>query len=362
VTNASLRFAVLVVILVSFASLHSWAGHLEQTNMTVLITSASTVDERVERILTESTLIYLERESINTVLADYDLSDDEPSRRDITRLAREGGSDFVLIGTYNPSAESASSLTISFTIYLADPAIPVATYRGDAKIDLTLDRTIADFLDILLDEAFAYLSETGSDVISNSTGGEAAPTNGETTVTGDSVLVPEIVPGAGADQPAVVQDTIEFSFGYAPAFAVGDASGYYQIAQGASASLHLVLGKRNGIGIGITGSAVFTSATGVATDGELLIVPFAGSLAFRSEPAPLGAFLSLGGGGALIRVTNTTLGTFMKLTPYATASVGMKLAFLNWIGINAGVTFDAVFEGSVMITSFAPSISLYLGL
>ena len=365
-TNASLRFAVFVLTLFVAASVCATADHLQGVVMTVLITSASTVDERTERILTESVLIALDRAGIEAVIADMELSDEEPSRRDITRLAREGASDFVLICTYNLTPGSTSTLAISLALYLADPAIPVATFRGKAEINLTLDRSVAAFLDTLLEEAFSYLTETESDLLGNDSGAVAgpagtAPTNGAAATTPDALIDSETGARDPGAQPAVAQDTLEFAVGYSPAFAVGDASEYYQFAHGAGGYLHLVLGRRNTFGIGIAGSATFATATGVAADGELLIVPFAASVAFRSDPAPLGAYLSLGGGGALIRVANPAFGTLMKLAPYATASVGMKLALLNWVGINAGVAFGAIFEGSVLLTSFAPSISLYLG-
>ena len=125
--------------------------------------------------------------------------------------------------------------------------------------------------------------------------------------------------------------------------------------------MHFIVGRRNGLGIGLNGSAVFASASGVATDGELLVVPLAVSATIRSAPAPIGVYLTLGSGGALIQVSNPILGTFVKLVPYATGGVGMKLALLDWVGMNAGVTFDAVFEGSVLLTSFVPSVSLYMG-
>ena len=139
-TNARSRVAVLLFISFMAISVNSHAGHLEGTVMTVLITSASTVDARVERIITESALLFLEQEGIETILADYKLSDEEPTRRDITRLARSSASDLVLFGTYNQAGESATVLNISFSLYLADPAIPVATFRGEAEIDLSADR------------------------------------------------------------------------------------------------------------------------------------------------------------------------------------------------------------------------------
>jgi len=93
-------------------SVNSHAGHLDGTVMTVLITSASTVDARVERIITESALLFLQQEGIETIVADYKLSDEEPTRLDITRLARSSASDFVLFGTYNQAGNSSTTLNI----------------------------------------------------------------------------------------------------------------------------------------------------------------------------------------------------------------------------------------------------------
>ena len=154
-TNARPRFAVLLFFSLLAVPTNSHAANLDGIVMTVLITTASTVDTTVERIITESALVFLEREGIEVVMADYELSGDEPTRRDITRIARNGKSDFVLFGTYNQARDSATTLNISFSLYMAGPAIPVATFRGETEIDLSLDRSIAGFLEILIDEAFA---------------------------------------------------------------------------------------------------------------------------------------------------------------------------------------------------------------
>jgi len=342
----------------------SQADHFDGTVMTVLITTASTVEARVENVLTDSALVFLERQGIEAVIADYELSDDEPTRRDISRLARDAGSDLILFGTFNQAEDSTTRLDISFSLYLVNPALPIATFQGEAEINLSLDRSVAGFLEILMDDAFAYLSETGEEIPSGS-----GTANGETTTGSDTATdVSGIVTGTeneGASPAAApligTPDTLEVGGGYARAFAVAGASSYYQFAHGAGGYIRLIFGRRNGLGLGLTGSAVFVSATGVAADGELLIVPFAISTTIQSVPAPIGVYLTLGGGGALIQVSNPVLGTLAKLVPYATGGVGVKLALLGWVGMNAGVTFDAMFEGSVILTSFVPSVSLYVG-
>lgn len=136
-----------------------FGAHLEGTVMTVLITSASTVDERLEDILTDSVLVALERHQIQTTVADLNLRGDEPSRRDIARLARVGGSEFVLVGTYNPSGSAGNRLSITFSLYLVEPPIPVAVIQGTTWINLVLDRSIRRLVDHLLEDAFEQISE-----------------------------------------------------------------------------------------------------------------------------------------------------------------------------------------------------------
>lgn len=363
-TDARSCFAVLLFVLFSAAPISSQATTLDGTVMTVLIIPSSTIDTTVERILTESALVFFEREGIEAVTADYELSGDEPTRRDITRLAREAGGDFVLLGTYTLAGETATALDVSFSLHLADSAAPAATANGRIEIDLSLDRSVASLLEILLDETFAYLAETDSQLLSDGSGSdEATATGAATTESGtssDASDTDEVTDDAGA-RVAGRPGTLELGVGYVPEFAVGGASGYYQFAHGVGGYVHLIVGRRDGLGIGLSGSTVFASATGTATTVEFLIVPLALSATIRSSPTPFGVYLTLGGGGALIHVSNPVSDTPVKLAPYATGGVGMKVALLDWVGLNAGVTFDAVFEGSVLLTSFVPSVSLYLG-
>ena len=356
-TNARLCFAVVLFAWLGTVPISSQAATLNGTVMTVLIIPASTVDTTIERILTESALVFLEREGIEAVTADSELSDEEPTRRDITRLAREAGGDFVLLGTYTLAGDTATTLDISFSLHLADSAAPAATVQGDIEIDLSLDRSVAGLLETLLGEVIAHLAQTDSELLSDGSRDNEVTTTGATTAESST---DGTIDDAGV-RIAGMPDTLEFAVGYVPEFAVGGASGYYQFAHGVGGYVHLIVGKRDGFGIGLSGSTVFASATGTATTAELLIVPLAISVTIRSVPAPIGVYLTLGGGGALIHMSSPVLDTLAKLVPYATGGVGVKIALLDWVGMNAGVTFDAMFEGSVLLTSFVPSVSVYLG-
>jgi len=364
VTNPRLCFAVLLFALFGTAPISSQAATLNGTVMTVLIIPASTVDATIERILTESALVFLEREGIEAVTADSELSDEEPTRRDITRLAREAGSDFVLLGTYTLAGDTATTLHISFSLHLADSAAPAATVHGDIEIDLSLDRSVASLLETLLEEVITHLAQTDSELLSDGSRDDEVTATGAATAesgtSSDSSGTDGSIDDAGV-RIVGMPHTLEFSVGYVPEFAVGGASGYYQFAHGVGGYVHLIVGRRDGLGIGLSGSTVFASATGTATTAELLIVPLAVTTTIRSVPAPIGVYLTLGGGGALIRMSSPVLDTLAKLVPYATGGVGVKIALLDWVGMNAGVTFDAMFEGSVLLTSFVPSVSVYLG-
>ena len=379
-TNARVRFALFVVTLLMTALACATAERLEGVTVSVVITSATAVEERAERIVTESVLIALDRSEIEAVVVDFELTEDEPSRRDVARIATEGESNLVLICQYRPIPDSPSALEITFALYLFDQATPIATLEQQTEINLSLDISVGDYLEILLDAAYSYLRRSDPKALTeimnaNDDSSADADAAGGDSAEGDSGRLDSSAAGAdgaqaGAEtgelmpnaQQPIVNKTVEFSAGYAPSLAVGPASGYYQFAHGAGGSVHIVLGKRNGLGIGIAASAVFASVSGLAADGEMLIVPFAATVALRSNPEPFGAYISIGGGGALLRVINPVLGTLMKVVPYATVGMGMKIALLDWIGIDASINFDAIFEGSVLLTSVAPSISLYIGI
>jgi hypothetical protein len=156
-------------------------------------------------------------------------------------------------------------------------------------------------------------------------------------------------------------DTVEFAAGYAPGLAVADTSRFYEAGHGGSVYGGLVLGRRSGIVAALSASAFFTHASGLSADGDLMVVPVAVSVRLRSLPSPVGAYATVGAGAALIQLKNPILGTFTKFAPHATGGLGVKVALTNWVGLNAGVTVDAIFEGSTILTQIVPNISVYMG-
>lgn len=364
---ATRKLGVTILIALSlFVPATAVAAPLDGTVMTVLITPASTVDARVEQIVTQSALLYLDRHQIEATVADYDLSDEEPSRRDITRLARIGGSEFVLLGTYNLASADASRITINFALYLVDPAIPVAVVRGETGINLFLDRSISRFLETLLEDAFEYLADSDIESPENpgfaqfdegSDAGEDLPPIEDADIFANE----EISLQVEARPPASPIQTFEFTAGYAPAIAVGRTASYFTFAHGALAAAYLYPGEQAVFGIGIAGAGIFTTATGTAADGDLLIVPLGLAITLKANPLPFGAYVAVDGGAALIQISNEVLGTFSKFSPYVSGEAGVRFSPVDWFGLNAGISFDAVFEGSLILTSFIPFAAVYVG-
>ena len=373
------RNIVFLGLLLGLASTQVCAqvDRLNDVAITILITPASTVDTRVEAILTDSADLYLNQLGVTTVKSDERIRGDEPSRREIARLAGRGGSDFVLVGTYNPVPDSTDILVIGFTLYLVDPAIPVAIVREEVPIDLSLDRAISRMLGVLMQEAFAYLTSSDADVSITPEVADALMSTEQSDQADDddpeqtSGLFPEDTDATTADPVVVASprnalgpglpDVAEFTAGYAPAFPIAAAADYFRFAHGIRAAARFNFGARSGVSAGVAGSAFMATASGVAASGELLIIPLAATLAVRSHPSPLGAYAEVAAGGALLRVTNPALGTLTKVIPYASSGVGVIVAIGAWVGINMGVQFDVAFEGSVLLMSFVPSVSLYLG-
>jgi len=154
------RRTFLVTIFLSLLAASSVAIDLTGTMITYVVTATTTVDDDIESVLTQAAILALERYDVQVMIPDYTISDDEPSRRDLTRLARLGGSEYVLVGTYNPG-RSSTTFEVTFVLYLVDPPLPVAVARQNLVVSLLMDRDVEGMIKELLFDAFEPDSSGG---------------------------------------------------------------------------------------------------------------------------------------------------------------------------------------------------------
>jgi len=334
--------AIALLILVSAAI----PAQLQGRSVAIAIGPGSeNTSESIDRTVADATSVYVRWLGMSSQIAAEDFPPAEPTRRDLSRIGPE--SDFVLVEIWTVAAAQDSAIELQATIYESSSATPLARRTGTVRMDRSAERDVVELLQELFDEATTVLVDSGSKLV-------------DWGIDGRPPVVTETNP-VQADLPRRSPGFLELGIAYAPVFAVADTTRFYRFGHGGGSYAGLVLGRRSAVVLGVAGSAFITSASGLAADGDLLVVPLGATVRIRSNPSPVGAFAAIGAGGALVRLTNQYLGTFSKVVPFASAGFGLSVAISSWFGLNAGVSMDAVFEGSTILTEFVPAVSVYMG-
>lgn len=334
--------ATVVVIFLCLPIL-CWANSLQGRSISIAVGPRSeNTSAEIDRIVEDAASVYVRWLGMNVTLADGAQPVQNPSRRDLSGIA--GGDSFALFALWSVADTPGSAIDVNLTLYERSSTRPLARRTGTVRLHVSPERDVVELLQELFDDAVAVLVETSSDLLD---WGIDDPSPGRSAVAAAAVQkVPRI---------------FELGGGYAPAFAAGEAARLYGFGHGAAAYGGIVIGRRSAVVTGLSGSVLVTHAEGVAASGELLMVPVAATIRFRSTPAPIGAYLSFGLGAAFLRFENPILGSFSKIAPYAGAGVGLTFALAAWTGLNLGVSMNAVLDGDTVLTEFAPSILAYAG-
>ena len=146
--------------------------------------------------------------------------------------------------------------------------------------------------------------------------------------------------------------------------ATGKASDYFKLGYGSSVHLGLAIPAGPGsFGVGLHSGVTYFQADGAATSVEGFLVPLGAEVRYTLDQGlPIGVFVRLCGGPALLGIRSDYWGDLSKVLPYALAGLGVTAPFGRRLGASLDLSYGAYFEGSLLIMAFSPSLSLYVRL
>jgi hypothetical protein len=152
------------------------------------------------------------------------------------------------------------------------------------------------------------------------------------------------------------------STGAAPLIATGLASNYTKLGLLATfaADYRFPVG-RGVLETGILCGVSMFSATGAASDADILLVPLGADLRYLLNAGSFpGVVLHASGGPALMSVTAGYTGSETKIVPYALAGMTVELPFSPSFGFTLEASYIVFVESSLTIMAFAPEAAMYV--
>ena len=169
------------------------------------------------------------------------------------------------------------------------------------------------------------------------------------------------IPQPAAPAPQGRPDrTASVSAGVAPYLPVAAGTAYLDAALGGSFAVTLLPGPRDVLAAGLFARAYYGTASGVAADADLLLVPFGALVRAASPGSPITPYVGVGLGASVVSARNPILGSYTKVIPYGAAEFGIQIELLPAAGIEIGVGFEAYLESSILLIGFAPVAGVFV--
>ncbi len=154
----------------------------------------------------------------------------------------------------------------------------------------------------------------------------------------------------------------EISTGFAPFLVTGEMSNYFKVGYLVSLYGNFLIDLAAGqLGIGWFSGINIFRAEGVVAATDNLLISLGLDLRYRIDNgSPLGLFVHISGGPAIFIVDSTLKGGLVNVMPYVMGGIGLSLAFSDFFGIAADMSYAVFFEQSILIMGFTPSAYIYL--
>ncbi|MBA7654183.1 hypothetical protein ES703_62059 [subsurface metagenome] len=273
-------------------------------------------------------------------------------------LARGVEADFVITGEYS---SKDNDIQIDFNWYDVSESRLSASVSKSSRLGLTLDMIIAEAIDDILVQAEDRLA-------SFSTRLEVEGFEG--FVEQESVQLPENHSAAKQiidkrkDTDARIIKHFEFSIGFSPFLVNAGASEYFKIGFMPSFYVSYRISMSIGqLGLGIYAGINRFLAEGVIASAECLLIPIGVDLRYGTyDGLPIGLFVRISGGPAILTINPNETGRLSKVIPYVLGGIGLNIPFTKTFGIAVDTSYAVFFEKQYPIMGFIPSLYLYMRL
>lgn len=351
-TLAGRRFLIAAILVMLVSGFSGAAERLPGSGVLGVILPATGADRSLQDVLAGSFTVQFTLRKAALHLADSSEETAFTLRRALAEAASKNA-EYLLVGTYSTTAKE---ILLQVELYKVTSGEKIRSAATSGKIDLSLDTIVAQALEKTLsgislasaDIVVAPPAETTPQPIAPATGGPREP---DTTPT----------PASGAGT-APAWKLFGISSGVAPLVATGPASDYTKLGLLATFSVDMRFRFAAGaLQAGILSGVCLFSATGAASDADILIVPIGVDLQYLLNSGAFpGIILHLSGGPALMSVKASYFGDASKIVPYVLAGMTLDLPFSPSFGLALEASYVAFLESSLLIMAFAPEVSLYV--
>jgi hypothetical protein len=330
---------------------------------------SGTVNASVRKVVVDATRLELEYAGFSiSVETDEGIFSEqgEVDTEKLLSLSEQAGITLAVSGTY---VIEGNEIRLTFRSYDVATGSVVATVEKNGRLDLMLDSAIGEAVDEILLQTGVQAPETRTPDVGTPDAGTAEGTDGTAPSGGSQkqALLPADeaagVPAAPDATAAGVQTPrkhFEFSLGFAPFLTIGTASEYFTIGLQPSfyGIYHFNL-RMGQLGLGLYAGLNSFRAEGLIASSDTTLVPIGLDLRY-SAGFPLGLFLHISSGPAILTINPNGTGRLSKIIPYAMAGIGFQLFFSEGLGIALDTSFAIFFERQLPIMGYSPSVYLYV--
>jgi len=328
-----------------------------------LIVPGQGTDPGLQKVVTDTVLVQLARRQLSAEIVDPAGAQGATVNAALA-LARQDGAQVLVYGHYTASGEA---LTLSFQAYDPGSRQHFAAASGAGPIDISMDSLVSRTLSEALQSVPLKPSMTAGD--------PADPQTSTVSQDPTSAQTGALLPGTGSQRPARVSpappagswsdrkpSVVGVYAGFAPLVTTGPVAQYAQTGWSALVSADVTFNLWSGsLGAGILSGACWFSASGLASNANVILVPVGLDLRFTLEgPSSPWLAIHLSGGPAALQVTTPWYGDLSKAVGYALAGLVMDLPFTAAIGLTLETSYVVFFESaSLPIMGFLPEVSFH---
>jgi len=344
-------FFIAAIFLVLTAALGGAAGSPSGSGVMGIILPATGADRAFQDVLAGSFTVQFTLRKAALQLADSTQETAFTLRRALSEAAAKN-SEYLLVGTYSTTA---TEIVLQLDLYSVASGERIRSGATSGRIDLSMDTLVAQALEKLLTGVTFRPAAQVVVVPPPDTTPRPLPPATSTPPGPSGAPTP-------AAAPAQVSKRFGFSTGAAPLIATGPAADYTKLGFLATLAGDFRFPLGHGVlETGILSGVGMLSATGAATDAQILLVPLGMDLRYLlSAGAFPGVILHASGGPALLSVTADYTGNETKIVPYALAGMTVDLPFSPSFGLTLEASYVVFVETSLTIMAFAPEVAMYV--